>query len=411
MFFTEQTWLGQTLWVLLFFIFIIIYPKYILYKMIADMEEMAETLEGYTRDAVDLIVKVSKERGKPAIEPKEVVENAMDFFLIPPVDLDPYGILVKVEHLVDKTEDRLEAIAEKIAPESDEIWRANIISLVKGGIGLNNIAKLVRHFVEFVKKTNNLQMAMIMQMQLPIIKKIAKAQKKGVETIAEGKPIGDGIAPLVAANMIKEDKAYEVAKDVICHESSVNGRKVFILKADGPGARLGKLGDAVKKVCENERIVKIITVDASVKLEGEKTGKVCEGIGAAIGDPGPEKAKMEEIATKNGIPLEAFVIKMSIEEAISPLTKDIGESVPKAIDLITDGIERAPEGSSVLVVGVGNTCGIGNSYSSIKNLKLPEREKEEEEIPAIDKFIRTMVKKPKKPVERPKEKPKKKAKG
>ncbi|NOZ77104.1 MAG: DUF1512 domain-containing protein, partial [Euryarchaeota archaeon] len=141
---------------------------------------------------------------------------------------------------------------------------------------------------------------------------------KGVEAIAEGKPIGDSIGPLVAAQLCRDCEPYEIAREVVCCETEVGGRKVFVLKADGPGAALGKFGDGVKKLVEERDIRKIITVDASLKLEGEKTGKVAEGIGAAIGDPGPEKAKMEEAALKKDIPLEAIAIKMSVEEAISP---------------------------------------------------------------------------------------------
>lgn len=396
MFPIEQAWFGQIAWMLMFFVFIMIYPKYMLYKMISEMEEVAETLEGYTKNAVELIVKVSDEKGGPFANAKEVVDGTMEFFLIPPVDLDPYGILAKVEHIIDRTEDRLENIAEQISPASDHVWRANIVSLLKGGIGLNNIAKIVRHYVEFVKKTKNLQIAMIMQMNMPLIKKIAKAQKKGVEAIGEGKPIGDGIAPLITANMIEGD-IKEAARDVVYSEIKMNGRTAFILKADGPGANLGKLGDAVKKIVKEQNAAKIITVDASLKLEGETTGRVCEGIGAAIGDPGPEKAKMEEIATNMNIPLEAYVVKMSLEEAISPLTENIGESVSNAIDLIKKGIERAPDDSSVVVVGVGNTCGIGNTKDAVKDIKLPKAEEEKEEISAVDMFIKTLAKKPKKP--------------
>jgi hypothetical protein len=400
----EQSWVGQAVWMALFFVFIMIYPKYLLYRMIADMEEVAATLEEYTKDAINLIIESAKKRGKPEGDIRRTVENAMEFFLIPPVDLDPYGILVKVEHLVDKAEDRFNSIAESIAPEADSVWKSNIVSLVKGGVGLNNIAKIVRHYVEFVKKFNNLQMAMIMQMQLPIIKKIAKAQKKGIEAISEGKPIGDGVGPLVAATLVKDGNSYEIAKDVICSEVNIDSKKVYVIKANGPGANLGKLGDAVKKLCEKNNVAKIITVDASLKLEGEKTGKVTEGIGAAIGDPGPEKAKMEEIAAKKNIPLEAYAIKMSLEEAISPMTKDIGDAVPRAVEFIEDSIKRAKSDSGVIVVGVGNTCGIGNSYSSVKDLQLPEKEEEEEKIPTIDRFIKTLVKKPKKPEEKPQEK-------
>lgn len=397
----DQNWTGQILWLVMFFSFILLYPKYMLYRMIAEMEKVAETLEGYTKKSVDIIIKTSKDKGRGKDDQKRVVENAMEFFLIGPVDLDPYGILKKVEHLLDKAEDRFEDIAARIAPEADEVWRGNMVSLLKGGIGLNIIAKTVRHYVEFVKKTGNFQIAMIIQMSLPMIKKIAKAQMKGVECIAEGKPIGDGIGPLVAANLVQGNGGYEVAKDVVCHKSKISGREVLVLKAKGPGANLGKIGEGVKKVCDNS-VAKIITIDASLKLEGEETGKVAEGIGAAIGDPGPEKSKIEEAAISKDIPLEAYAIKMSIEEAISPLTKNISESVPQAIELINESLERTNGKGKVIIVGVGNTCGVGNTYEAVKDLKFPEKEEEKKEETITDRIIKIIVKPP--------EKPKKKAK-
>ncbi len=393
MVFIGQSWVGQIVTMLFFLILFIYGPKIYFYKIINELEEVAKLLEGYTAKSVDLIIDVSKKHGgKKTKEARMTVERAMDFFMIPPVDLDPYGILNKVEHLIDRAEDRFLDITKRIAPKSDEVWQGNIVSLVKGGIGLNNIAKIVRHYVEFVKKTNNIQMAMLIHMNLVMIKKIAKAQMDGVETISKGKPIGDGIGPLVAANLIKDDEIEEIARDVISHKTSIDGRKVFVLKAKGPGATLGKLGDAVKKIATENKLKKIITIDASLKLEGEKTGKVSEGIGAAIGDPGPEKAKMEEMALKNNIPLEAYAIKMSIEEAISPLASDIGNSVKDAIEMVEDSIKRTRKGSSVLVVGVGNTCGIGNNYDSVKGMRLPKRKKEEEKTSLVDEVIRKFVK-------------------
>jgi hypothetical protein len=384
--------IGQVVWMLLFIMFIFFYPKYMLYKLISEIEMVARKLESYTKEAVKIVVKTSKEKGNPSIDPKDAVEDAIEFFLIPPVDLDPFGILKKIEHVIDKSEDRFEEIAGKIAPESDEIWKANVISLLKGSIGLNNIAKIVRHYVEFVKKTNNLQIAMLIHMNLPMIKKIAKAQRRGVEAISKGKPLGDSIGPLVTANLIKGE-VQEVAKDVISHETTISDRNVYILKARGPGATLGKLGDAVKKICEEKAITRIITIDASVKLEGEETGKVCEGIGAAIGDPGPEKAKMEEMALKLNIPLDAIIVKMSIEEAISPMIKKIGKATQKALDTINNALERSEKGSNVLIVGVGNTCGIGNSFESVKDIEFAKEEKEKEKEGIIDKIIKWFIKK------------------
>jgi hypothetical protein len=397
MFFTEQSMTGQIIWALLFFAFILFYPRFMMYKMIADIEVVAEMIEGYTRRAVGLIEEVSKEKGGSKADPRPAIERTLDFFLIPPVDLDPYGILNKIEHLIDKTEDRLTGVVDQISPGADKVWRANTLSLLKGGIGLNMMAKIVRHYAEFVKKTKNLQIAMVVQMSLPLIKKVARAQMKGVEAIAEGKPIGDSIGPLVAAWLSRGCTSYEIARDVVCCETEIKGRRAYILKADGPGATLGKLGDAVKTLVEEKDIKKIITIDASLKLEGEKTGKVSEGIGAAIGDPGPEKAKMEEAALKKDIPLEALAIKMSVEEAISPLCDDISGSKDWAVELVTEGIERVPEGGEVVVVGVGNTCGIGNSPESVKALKCPKRKEEEEEESLADKIIKKLVAKPRAP--------------
>lgn len=404
----DQNWIGQVLWMILFFSFILIYPKYMLYRMIAEMEAVANTLEGYTKKAVDIILETAQEKGKTkgGEEERHIVENTMDFFLIGPVDLDPYGILKKIEYLLDKAEDRFEAIADTIAPQSDRVWRANMISLLKGGIGLNIIAKTVRHYVEFVKKTGNFQMAMVIQMSLPMIKRIAKAQMKGVEAISKGKPIGDSVGPLVAASIVRDGRGKKLAKDVICHEIKVDGRDVLVLKALGPGATLGKLGDAVEKVCKDNNVAKIITVDASLKLEGEKTGKVAEGVGAAIGDPGPEKAKIESAAMEHDIPLEAYAIKMSIEEAISPLTKPIGESVENAIDFIKESIRRTKSKGKVVLVGVGNSCGIGNDYDAVKNLKFPEKEEEKKKETVTDRIIKSLVKPPQ---EKPEKSKKKKA--
>ncbi len=392
--FLDQALTGQVVGAILFFLLIfIVGPKYMVYKYIRDIEEVAESLEDYAREAKGVIVKTARGRGAPAGDPGEAVERAMDFFLIPPVDLDPYGILRKIEHLLDEAEAMFEAVAGEIAPQSDPVWRANIVSLLKGGVGLNTIAKMVRHFVELVKKTNNLQMAMMIQMSLPLIKKVAEAQRKGVDAIAQGKPLGDGIGPLAVAQMM-DGGCKTVAKDVLCCEGEMDGRRVLFLKAEGPGAKLGKIGDAVKKVCEGKKIGKLITLDAGVKLEGERTGKVSEGIGAAIGDPGPEKAKIEEVAVNGNIPLKAYMVKMSVEEAISPMTRDIGEAAQRAGELIRKGVLSAPEGSTVVVVGVGNTCGIGNSRGEVEGLKLPEREEEKVEEGLLDRLIKGMVSKP-----------------
>ncbi len=380
---------GQIVASLLFFLFIIIYFRYSFFRMVGEMEAVAEELEGYTEEAGRLIAEVcSKAGGGDGI--KERIFETFDFFMIPPVSLDPYGILKKLEHLLDVSEDKFRATAKEIAPECDEVTLANITSLLKGGVALGTMAKIVRHYVEFVKKTNNIQLAMLFHMNLPLIKKIARAQRKGIKAIAEGKPIGDSIGPLVAARLMSGE-VREVARDVVASTEHIAGHEVVVVKAKGPGANLGKIGSAVKKIAEEHPVGKIITVDAALKMEGEPTGKVVSGVGAAIGDPGPEKAKIEEVAVELGIPLEAIGIKMSAEEAVMPMLREIYAAVPEAIRRIERAIVDVPEDKAVVIVGVGNTSGIGNSSEEVRDVPVEEREKEEEKLSGIDKIAKWLA--------------------
>ena len=68
----------------------------------------------------------------------------------------------------------------------------------------------------------------------------------------------------------------------------------------------------------------IIMIDAALKMEGEDSASVAQGFGAAIGGIGTEKFQIEDIATKNNsIPVFSIVIKQSVKEAITLMTKEI----------------------------------------------------------------------------------------
>ena len=135
-----------------------------------------------------------------------------------------------------------------------------------------------------------------------------------------------------------------------------------MLKAEGPGSSVGKPGEAVARLVEQYggKIARIIMVDAASKLEGEKTGDVVEGVGAAIGDPGPEKYKIEEAAVKWGIPIDAIIVKMGLDEALSTMKKEIVDAADEVVERIKKIVaERVKEGEVVIVAGIGNTIGIG----------------------------------------------------
>ena len=96
------------------------------------------------------------------------------------------------------------------------------------------------------------------------------------------------------------------------------------------------------------------------KLEGENVGEVIEGIGAAIGGPGVDAFKIEEKLTKYKIPINAIIIKEDIGDAVSPMRKEINDAVDKAIERVRSVLlERTKEGDKVIIVGVGNSIGVG----------------------------------------------------
>ncbi|MFB6099647.1 MAG: DUF1512 family protein, partial [Candidatus Nanohalobium sp.] len=181
-----------------------------------------------------------------------------------------------------------------------------------------------------------------------------------------------------AAKLIT-DEPEEVAENIMHSEEEIKGQKVHVIKSNGPGARLGKYGDAIDDLADENDLEAVITVDAAGKLEGEETGSVNEGIGVMMGGPGVEKSKIEDAATENDLPLEGVIIKQSAPEASKPMKKEIYESWSEAVEKVKQVIDEH-EGE-VAVVGVGNTCGIPNTRQETSGVhnKLQKYWKEYEE--------------------------------
>ena len=100
-------------------------------------------------------------------------------------------------------------------------------------------------------------------------------------------------------------------------------------------------------------------IDAALKFEGEKSGEVSEGIGAAIGGIGTERFKIEEEANKFKIPLYAVIVKQSIQEAITPMKKEIADATDKVFERVKKILnQRTNKGDTVIIAGIGNTIGI-----------------------------------------------------
>jgi hypothetical protein len=318
-------------------------------------------LETMRNEAKTLTLKIFREIGKPKDDPTPGLNSLLEQFLISPVDMDPAGIVRKFDHLLDVREAKFKSDVGRIAPEANPAQVNNLENLVEAAWALNYMYKVVRHFYLLGKKTFSIFVIFQLQALLPLIMLEAEAYRGATKAFSEGHPIGDGAGALVASRLMRGREIRKVQKDMVAAETVLEGRRVIALKAEGPGGNVGKPGDAIRQILEenNGKASMIIMVDAALKLEGEKSGEISEGIGAAIGGIGTERYKIEEEATKFGIPVYAIVIKQSIQEAVTTMKKEIAEAAEPVIEKIKRLIvERTKEGELILVAGIGNTAGI-----------------------------------------------------
>ncbi len=359
-------WISLIIWFVIGMIFFLFGQRIMVTQIVIKLEQEATELEGIADKSRNYVVRsISK---NPSSQLKKSVKNFMEFFIIAPVAIDPYGIVRKLDHVIRNSDEKFKYFVNQIAPSLPKEKKMDIKNALEGAITTNQIAKIVRHYLEQIKKYKMFQMAIILQMQIPLISVIAKAAMEATEAFTEGVPIGDGIGPLVAANLIKgnvqnfEDYEFSVAK------TSIGGKEVWVSKAMGPGASTGYPGKFLINFLKKQKVDRIISIDAALRLEGEKTGTLAEGVGMAMGGSGVDRYEIEDIVVRRNIPLDAIAIKVSEEEALMPMKKEVLDAVPDAIENIKD-ILRRNKNEKVLIIGVGNTCGIGNSAEDVKGIE------------------------------------------
>lgn len=295
------------------------------------------------------------------------LEDFITFVTIPPVSLDPYGIIPKFDHVVDVRDNRFKEEVGILAPNADSVQRANLENLLEAVMAVDFIYRLVRHYLILGKKSKSMILLMQISMQMGLILAMAKSFYLAAKAFSEGSPIGDGLGPLVVASFLREiskDKieAQEIVKETIVQELNFEDRMIYVVRAKGPGGTVGKPGKVIRDLVKKhgDSISRIIMIDAGLKLSGDKTGSIAIGVGAAIGGIGIEKHYIEESTTGKDIPIDALICKQSLEDAITTMKRPITQSVPNIVEKIKMAIrKRTEKGTKVIVAGIGNTIGIG----------------------------------------------------
>ena len=356
------SWILNLLFYVVFIVFLFYGQRIQLYVMLREVEGSLYRLRFIKDEGRKTAIETMKEIGKPQTDPTARIDRFLEYFTISPQNLDPAGIVWKLEHIIDVRDVRLKDEVKMMAPSADETQTNNLENTLEAAMALNYIYKVIRHFYLLGKKTLSLYIIMQIQMLLPLIMREAEAYASALKAFSFGQPIGDGAGALVAGRIMHGYETKKLPKDCVVATVPIEGRTAYVIKAEGPGGNVGKPGDAIEAVIKENKgkIASVIMIDAAGKLEGEVVGEIAEGIGAAIGGPGVDQFKIEESILKYHIPINALVIKEDIGDAVSPMRKEIIDSIDKAIERVKQVIlERTKEGDKVVIAGIGNSIGIG----------------------------------------------------
>ena len=360
----------QLLWFVLIFISIFYGQKIQGWKASKEIQAGLEKLKKWNDECKEILMSNFKEFADKKKTQKDLMlqlEDFITFITIPPVSLDPSGIISKFDHVVDVRDYRFKEEVEMLAPLADAVQKFNLENLLEVTMAIDSIYRLIRHYLILGKKSKSMILLLQISMQLGLILGMAKAYYYAAKAFSEGSPIGDALGPLVTASFIRdvsdgEVEAKEIVRDTIVQEINFEDRKVFVVRAKGPGGTVGKPGKAIKMLIDEHgsEISRIIMIDAGLKLTGDKTGSIAVGVGAAIGGIGIEKYFIEESSTEKSIPIDALICKQSLEDAITTMKRPITQSVPNFVEKIKMAVrKRTEKGSTVIIAGIGNTIGIG----------------------------------------------------
>ncbi len=361
----------NVLWIVFIFISMFYGTQLQAFRSSRTITAALEELKKWDSETRAVTLRKLKQFGDKNLTIKDL-ERKLDMFLnyvsITPTSLDPAGIVPKIEHIMDVREERWIEEVKSIAVNADSTQLHNLENLLEAAMAVNQVYRILRHYLLLGKKMKSYIVLLQVEMQLSIIKSMAKAYVSAASAFAEGSPIGDSLGPMVAASFVRDVTNddiiphHDIAYETISQEIDFEQRKVFAIRAKGPGGTVGKPGEAIKKIIEsNPDFVKmIIMIDAGLKMEGDQTGSVAIGVGAAIGGIGVEKYKIEASSTEKKIPIDAIICRQSLLDAITTMKNPIAKSVPKIVDIIKDMIRRRSNpGDAVIVAGIGNTIGIG----------------------------------------------------
>ena len=351
--------LMMLIWILPIILFVFYGQRIQLMVSSNEIKKSIEKLEKFQNDAKIEFVNYLKKTLNPIGDPTKKLESFFEYFTIMPVDLDPNGIIPKINHLVRSRDDFTRMQVKSLFTDISEFEITKVHNLLEIVTTLQLFHKVTRHIFLTAKKQKNFPLILPLQMMIPFVIEEATALKDAMIPLKNGQPIGDGIGPMIVGEMMLAAEKQEISFQTVLSKTEYEDRKLLLIKAEGPNATIGRLGEGIEKTVSQNKPDLIIMVDAALKLEGEDSSSIAKGFGAAMGGIGTDRFQIEDTATKNNIPILSIVIKQSIYEALTLMTKEISDKASIVRLEIQQMIqENTKPNQTVMIVGVGNTVGI-----------------------------------------------------
>lgn len=290
----------------------------------------------------------------------------IESIVIPVEGMDPFGIVKKVKYSMLNVDKTLEEDIRRIVPDVSKSDVDTLATLIHVARILNLLYKMINHDYTLAKRFKSYWLLLQLEALLPFIAETARAYESALEALLRQVPIGDSAGPLILSTLARELKAKPIDLkliDTTAYVAELDGRNLVLIKAEGPGSNTGRVDEAVRRalIAWGDAVKLVITIDAAVKFEGEASGAVAEGFGVAIGGTGAEKYEIEEVLTEYNLRSYAILVKMSAEEAMMPMNRELYEACIRAKERVKAVIlEHVQPGTAAIVVGVGNTLGVGD---------------------------------------------------
>ncbi len=151
-----------------------------------------------------------------------------------------------MKYLINMYSDRLEGDVRMIMPGLDKPMVQNMANAVEVLRNLNYIYKVVDHYYKLSSKYKSYYLLYQLTFMLPFLKEAVNALSNSITSFVKGQPIGDAAGPLTIYRFMNscqgKSSMDNVVPDTYIGQCLYNERKIYLMKAQGPGGHGWSLG-------------------------------------------------------------------------------------------------------------------------------------------------------------------------